>query len=633
MTAALEALRAADVLSALDVQTARTLGRLAGESDERVLIALALVSRQAQRGHVCLELSRLAEQGIMAEAEAALGREPWPSLEALRAALRASPLVGASGGVEHEARPVCLDAHDRLYLRRLYDQERSVATAIGDLASSPAERVDEAVLHSGLERLFGAVVAHKPTPTRAAKRAPADQLDLFGEPEPAAPPPAVAQAPDAQRSAAEHAVRHRFSVVSGGPGTGKTFTVVKMLALLVEQARALGQEDPLVLLLAPTGKAAARLSESVRKAKALLRCEPSVIQAITDKASTLHRALGVRRQQGGARSVREPLAARVIVVDEASMVDLGLMERLLVSVPDDARLILLGDKDQLASVEAGAVLGDICGEAGEQVAASPIARSIARSITTLTRSHRFSDDSAIKRLAEAIRQGDCARVFEVLHGGADEVQLREPQGEVDPRLLEAATASFGPLFAGSAAERISALDRYRVLCAHRHGPSGVIELNRRIEQALRRRGVLLGQGGHQGMHYAGRPILITENSYDNKLWNGDVGVLAEDTEQGLRACFADPEGVRRLPLSRLPAHESVYAMSVHKSQGSEVDEVAVVLPNEDSPLLSRELLYTAVTRARQRVVIYAPAATLKTCVERRVSRASGLREALWSVRS
>jgi exodeoxyribonuclease V alpha subunit len=196
-------------------------------------------------------------------------------------------------------------------------------------------------------------------------------------------------------------------------------------------------------------------------------------------------------------------------------------------------------------------------------------------------------------------------------------------------LFEAAIASFAPLFMGSAAERLSALDRFRVLCAHRQGPQGVIELNRRVEHALRRQGALRAQG----MHYAGRPILITENSYDSKLWNGDIGVLAEDTQVGLRACFADEsqaDGVRRLPLSRLPAHESVYAMSVHKSQGSEVDEVAVVLPSEDSPLLSRELLYTAVTRARRRVVIYAPVATLTTCVERRVARASGLREALWA---
>jgi len=216
-----------------------------------------------------------------------------------------------------------------------------------------------------------------------------------------------------------------------------------------------------------------------------------------------------------------------------------------------------------------------------------------------------------------------------LQSGLREVELREPRTDVDPRLFEAATSSFALLFDGSAAERIGSLDRFRVLCSHRQGPFGVIELNRRIEQALRRQGLLRAQG----MHYAGRPILITENSYESKLWNGDVGVLAEDTERGLRACFADealPDGVRRLPLSRLPAHESVYAMSVHKSQGSEVDEVAVVLPSEDSPLLSRELLYTAVTRARKRVVIYAPAGVLKTCVERRVARASGLREALWA---
>jgi exodeoxyribonuclease V alpha subunit len=621
MTDALTTLRFADVLSALDVQTARALGRLAGERDERVLIALALVSRQAQRGHVCLELPRLEEQGVVAEVRAALEREPWSSIDALRDALQASALVGGPSE-KHAERPLCFDARDRLYLRRLYDQERAVAIAIAELASSAAERVDEPALRSGLERLFGSPVA-KPAPARATKRVARDQLDLFGAQEPVAAP-AASDVPDAQRSAAEHAVRYRFSVVSGGPGTGKTFTVVKMLALLVEQARALGAEPPNVLLLAPTGKAAARLSESVRKARAQLNCDPQVIAAIHDKASTLHRALGVRRERSAGRSVRESFAAKVIVVDEASMVDLGMMERLLAAIPDDARLILLGDKDQLASVEAGAVLGDICGDAGQGAGDSPLARSI----TTLTRSHRFADDSAIKKLAEAIRHGDAARALHVLQSGVADVELREPHSGVDPRLLEATASSFAQLFQGSAAERIGALERFRVLCSHRQGPSGVVEINRRIEQALRRQGLLRVQG----MHYAGRPILITENSYESKLWNGDVGVLADDTELGLRACFADeglPGGVRRLPLSRLPAHESVYAMSVHKSQGSEVDEVAVVLPSEDSPLLSRELLYTAVTRARKRVVIYAPEPVLRLCIERRVARASGLREALW----
>jgi exodeoxyribonuclease V alpha subunit len=417
MTDALAKLRAADVLSALDVQAARALGRLAEERDERVLILVALVSRQAQRGHVCLELAKMEEQGVVAEAREALGREPWPSLAALREALRASALVGGTGA-DDARRPLCLDGGERLYLRRLYDQERAVASAIHELAASGAMRVDELVLQGGLERLFGSAPAKAAgPPARPAKRAARDQLDLFGEAEvvPARP----SNEPDAQRSAAEHAVRHRFSVVSGGPGTGKTFTVVKMLALLVEQARALGQEDPNVLLLAPTGKAAARLSESVRKAKAQLKCDASVVRAITEQASTLRRALGVRREQTSARVVREPFAAKVIVVDEASMVDLGMMERLLAAVPGGARLILLGDKDQLASVEAGAVLGDICGE-GSVASASPLARSI----TTLTRSHRFGDDSAIKRLAEAIRAGDAARVLEVLRSGATEIELR-----------------------------------------------------------------------------------------------------------------------------------------------------------------------------------------------------------------
>lgn len=634
MTDALTALRRADVLSALDAQAARTLARLAGEGDARVVLALALVSRHARLGHVCLELAQLEARGVRAELAGVLGCDPLPPLAELRAALAASRLVGTAPD-EHAARPLFLDARDRLYLRRLYDQERAVAAAVLALAASPAERVSEAVLARGLERLFG-VAPHKPAaPAKPAKRAAQEQLDLFGAPpKPATPaaPAAPPGEPDAQRAAAEHAVRRRFSVVSGGPGTGKTFTVVKMLALLVEQALAHEQRAPTTLLLAPTGKAAARLSESVRNAKAKLGCDPDVIAAIPDEASTLHRALGVRRnpREGSSHGPREPLAADVIVVDEASMVDLGMMERLLGAVPERARLVLLGDRDQLASVEAGAVLGDICGDGSGDGSgnSSDDPRPLARSITVLTRSHRFAEDSAIKQLAEAIRRGDVARALEVLRSGRGDAVLREPAQGIDPALLEAAAQRFSPLFEGDATARLAALDRFRVLCAHRTGPFGVGELNQRVEQALRRSGALRT---HDAV-YAGRPILITENSYEGRLWNGDLGVVVEQPGGGLRACFADPKapgGVRGLPLARLPAHESVYAMSVHKSQGSEVDEVAVVLPAADSPLLSRELLYTAVTRARERVVIYATAEALKACVERRVARASGLREALW----
>jgi exodeoxyribonuclease V alpha subunit len=663
MSDRLDALQAAGVLAALDVQLARALARLSGERDPDVLLAVAFASRTTQSGHVCLPLATFLEQAqrllnAQADSGATLPSIAWPTLAAWRSALHASPLVDSAltspASDSGNVRPLVLDARDRLYLRRLYEQERFVAAAVAERASAPALPVDEAVLREGLDRLFGASAkpAQSARPTASARaskknKASDKQLSLLE----LEPPQTIPRAPllepvqlsifedDAQRAAAELAVRSRFTVVIGGPGTGKTSTVVRMLALLVEQALAAGSAPPTVRLLAPTGKAAARLAESVRDAREALPCEPNVIAAIHDEASTLHRALGAPagddRRSGGI----EPLLADVVIVDEASMVDLAMMARLFSRTPPAARLVLLGDKDQLASVEAGAVLGDICGGIES---AQPASLPLARCIAPLTSSRRYAEGSGIKALAEAIRKGDVGRALQVL-GDAKlpDVQLREHRSGIDPRLLERAVEENKVLLAlKEPGDRLRALGRFRVLCAHRHGPFGVIEQNLRIEAALRGRGT----PRRSGSSYDGRPILVTENSYDAKLYNGDVGVLTAvdeelyawfDAPAATAALPSDPSPeqplarIRRVPLVRLPAHESVYAMSVHKSQGSEVDEVAVVLPDEASPLLSRELLYTAVTRARVKVIVYASLPALAACIERVVVRASGLREALW----
>jgi exodeoxyribonuclease V alpha subunit len=611
----LQALRALELLSDLDVHFANALGRLGGEHDERVLLAAALISQKVQAGHVCLPLAR-AQQSAEVPAEApAL---TWPALDEWIAALRASPLVGA----EHAATPLVLDAQGRLYLRRYFEHEQSLARALLERTRRPDLPVERSLLVAGLDRLF----EDGPRPARAGSKRAREQLDLFAG-------PATDDAPvNLQRVAAERALTRALCVISGGPGTGKTSTVVKILALLVEQELARPERSaPRVLLLAPTGKAAARLSEAIKHAKANLRCSEAVRAHIAEDASTIHRALGT--MPGSTTRFRHdrqtPLAADVVVVDEASMVDLALMVRLLDAVPSRARLILLGDKDQLASVEAGAVLGDICG-AG--LGAAALNAPIARDIVHLTRSYRYAQDSGIRLLADAINAAQPERALEILRDPRypDVALVETSAGSKVPReLFAAAVEGFRPFFAADDAQsKLRALEHFRILCAHRRGTHGQLAVNAGVEQALRAEGLIAGTSER----YSGRPIIVTRNDYQARLFNGDVGVLlaADDAPIRLRAHFAAADGrLVELAAARLPPHESVYAMSVHKSQGSELDEVAIVLPSEPSPVLCRELLYTAVTRARKRVVLYAPAEVVGLAVSKSVERASGLRAALF----
>jgi exodeoxyribonuclease V alpha subunit len=610
-----EALRELAVLSDLDLHFARAMTRLSNDHDPRVLLAAALVSQRVQAGHVCLDLPRLCRAELAFETAPTSNALDWPALDDWLLALRASPLVGD----EHAATPLYLDHESRLYLRRYFEYEHNLARAILERVRRPELPIDRAALAAGLGRLFDPVAPR--VAARVRKRASRAQLDLFGA--------ATPDTPDLQRVAAERSVERAFCVISGGPGTGKTSTVVKILALLVEQALAQGRAVPRMLLLAPTGKAAARLSESIKRAKAELRCAEAVRSAIAEEASTLHRALGaVPGSQRFGHDRDTPLAADLIVVDEASMVDLALMARLLEAIPDKARLILLGDKDQLASVEAGAVLGDICG-AG--LTPAPAAR-IASSIVHLTHSYRYAQHSGIRQLADAINQGQAERALEILRDPAlPEVSLvpAVAGAPVPDALFAAALAGFTPFFLAQGAEsKLRALERFRVLCAHRRGAHGQLAVNAGIEAALRDAGLI----SPRSERYPGRPIIVTQNDYQARLFNGDVGVLLHDPNdlERLRACFVGADArLREIAAARLPPHESVYAMSVHKSQGSELDEVAIVLPAEPSPVLSRELLYTAVTRARKRVVLYASAEVVAFAIHTSVERASGLRDALW----
>lgn len=603
----IDALQRAGWVSALDGQAAHTWARIAGETRPEPIVAAALASAAVAAGHVALALGRIDGQfTALATDPLAQGIE-WPDAGAWMRVLAASPLVHSAeearaADPEH-VRPLVVDASGHLYLRRYWDhQERLAAGIRARLAPESAPILDEGHLADGLDRLF-------PVPSGAG----------------AVPDGPVE--PDGQRLAAEGALRSRFFVISGGPGTGKTSTVVKILALIVEQALARGAAAPRILLLAPTGKAAAHLKMSVVRSASSLDCAAAVRGAIPVEASTVHRALGAGgRPTRYRRDAGNPLEADVVLVDEASMVDLALMSRLVDALPGHARLILLGDRDQLASVEAGAVLGDIAGDGAR--AAADDADGL-RPVVHLRRSHRFEADSDLGALVRAIHEGDADRVLALLDDPARAaVQRIDPSAGDELRdALRTGYAAFAS--AASPAEQLAALDRFRVLCAHRRGPQGVAAHNAMVEAWLDDEGVI--DPGEAW--YAGRPIGISRNDYAAGLYNGDVGLVARDPrdEDGaLRVLFRSSEGGERWisPL-RVGGAETVFAMTIHKSQGSEFDAVLVVLPDEPSPIVSRELLYTAVSRARQGVSVRASREAIRDALARRVERASGLREAIW----
>jgi exodeoxyribonuclease V alpha subunit len=427
--------------------------------------------------------------------------------------------------------------------------------------------------------------------------------------------------------------------------------VVKILALLQEQALADGGSPLRILLLAPTGKAAQRLASSVSAGLASLDVPRAVRDVIPTEASTLHRALGYSKTAHRFRHDAEsPLVADVVLIDEVSMVDLSLLYHVARAIRPDARLILQGDKDQLASVEAGAILGDIYNSraasswspafaeqvlaiTGDALAASEQASPLADCLVHLTQSFRYDDQSGIGRLARAINTGDAPAALRVLAASSPEArdcQWLEPAANADGReegtLAEIATLGYAPFIQTlDPAEKLARLGAYRILCAHRQGRGGVAHMNHLVETWLEAKGLLY----KDGTFYENRPIIVTQNDYALGLFNGDVGVVIKDAAGRLRACFESSEGLRFIAPGRLPPHETVFATTIHKSQGSEFDAVSVILPEAPSPLLGRELLYTAVTRARRRVDVLARSDVLEQAISRVVRRASGLGHRLW----
>jgi exodeoxyribonuclease V alpha subunit len=598
---------AAGVLGAADVHVALRLARLGGEGDPAVLLAAALAVRAVRHGSVCLDLatasSTTAVEGGEADAVAGLA---WPEAAAWVAAVEASPLVG--GADTDPDRPLRL-VDGVLYLDRYWRQEQIIASGVDAAAARPAPPLDTSRLRAAIDRLFP-----------SAK-------------------------PDRQRLAAA-VVAHRWvSVLAGGPGTGKTTTVARLLAVLQDQPG-----GPLrIALAAPTGKAAARLEQAVAGEAARLDLEDRERLGVP-KASTLHRLLGSRP---GARTRfwhdrENRLPYDVIVVDEASMVSLTMMSRLVDALRPQTRLILVGDPDQLASVEAGAVLGDLVRrEAPDRTASATgleplVAADLAdlgadervaaltAGVVRLSHVYRFAGE--IQDLAEAVRLGHAEEVLDVLARGAPSVLLVDAAADGGPGadraladlradVVESGVELTDAARAGDAERAMAGLERHRLLCAHREGPYGVTRWSRQVETWL---GEEIDGYARDGVWYVGRPLLVTSNDYQLGLFNGDTGVVV-DAGGHPRAAFRRDGETVCLPTSRLSEVQTVHAMSVHKSQGSQFDKVTLVLPPPDSPLLTRELVYTAVTRARRQVRIIGTTESLAAAVRRPIVRASGLR--------
>jgi exodeoxyribonuclease V alpha subunit len=426
-----------------------------------------------------------------------------------------------------------------------------------------------------------------------------------------------------QRVAAERAVRQWTTVLTGGPGTGKTTTVARLLVLLADQARARGERFS-VALAAPTGKAATRLQEAV--AGELEGLDPADRDLVGRVDSlTLHRLLGWRRDNS-TRFVHDRhnrLKYDLVVVDECSMVELTMMGRLLEAVRPEARLVLVGDQHQLTPVGAGAVLADVvAGFEGDP--ATPV--------VSLTHNHRSTED--IKALAEALRAGDSDDVVAVLRRGGDEVEFVETDtvdataAALRADAVASALATRRAAEAGDAPAALAALDRHRLLCAHREGPYGVRHWNRQVERWL------TDESGQPifGEWYVGRPILVTTNDYALEVYNGETGVAVLGDDGRLRAWVAGSERLRDYAPGRLDAVETMHAMTIHKSQGSQAERITVLLPDETSRLLTRELFYTAVTRAQEHVRVVGSEAAVRAAVTQQAQRASGLSDRITGAR-
>ncbi|MBX9245522.1 exodeoxyribonuclease V subunit alpha [Actinotalea ferrariae] len=608
----------AGLLSAADVHVAQRLGRLARETDETVLLAVALAVRGVRSGSVCVELDDAATLTAEAEVEREPGSAtepttldlPWPDLAAWRAAIERSPLV-AVGPIGHADRPVRW-VDGRLYLDRYWRDEQVVRDSVDARLAAPALPVDAAVVRDAVRRLF---------PRAEDER---------------------------QRLAAATCAVSTLTVLTGGPGTGKTTTVARVLAILQQVTGTRLR----IALAAPTGKAAARLREAVQLEVGRLAPEDRAGLGELE-ATTIHRLLGWR--PGSSTRFRHDASRRlphdVVVIDETSMVSLPLMARLLEALRPQARLLLVGDPDQLASVEAGAVLGDLVrrpptGQGPVPALAAVLPDSTApvggdrtalrNGVVRLTVNHRF-EGAELTALAAAIRDGRADDTVDLLRSGHPSIEWVEVDATLTPAHLtglrdDIRSAGLTLLTAareGDATAALHALEAHRLLLAHRRGPAGVahwadVAESWVAEAALAEATSAEAAADQAGPWPLGLPLLVTTNDRDTGLFNGDTGVVVADEAGSRVAVFGDPDRPLRISPHRLPAVVPVHAMTVHRAQGSQFARVSLVLPPAASPLLTRQLLYTAATRAREAVRLIGSEEAVRVAVGREIRRASGL---------
>lgn len=528
----------------LDISFGRFLASHSEVARDLLFKAGRAVSQARREGHVCVELQWV---------------DPSMPLGELKTTLLATELVGGAG----DYCPLILH-HDFLYLHRYFNYETIVADFIGNGSVDQTKYAQVAEL---LEQLF---------------------------------PPTV-DGVDEQKQAAISSLCNSFSVISGGPGTGKTTTVAKILALQVAL-----NPDVRIMLAAPTGKAAMRLEESLTDTLEHLEMAQGYKDKITVPVKTIHRLLGFR-PSGFKYNGGNQLPADFVLIDEASMVDLPLMADLMVALPEDCRLILLGDEYQLSSVQPGAVLGEICGGDADRKGQH------ADAIVTLRKSYRFKEDSGIRLLGDCIKKGNGKAALQVLQDDT------YPDVSLKPHDISSLVTAAQKAYSGETDEDfLAGFAKLGVLCCHRMGDFGVEDINQQVMKSL----------GHKLHHYYhGLPLMILANDHGLGLYNGDTCVVVEQNKR-FYACFKTAEGRRLILIRKLPVHAPAYGITVHKSQGSEYGQVAFVLPKGSSKVLGRELVYTAVTRAKREVTIYGAPEQILDAVGRRVVRVSGLGERL-----
>ncbi len=603
------------VISHLDWHFARWIA----EKSDSDLTALAafLTSWHLRQGDICVDLSLYAGRTFRPVDDAEIPAVNPPELNTWINELKNSEFVLVEEGVNKEdevflnTRPLVLNG-SMLYIGRYWAYEVLLASTIRRLACSELP-VDEEKLRLILDELF---------------------------------PSSEAEEPDWQKVATATALMRQLTIISGGPGTGKTYTIA---AILVALHRLYGGTMKIALA-APTGKAAARMTESLKAVIHRFTGDNDIGKLIEDDAVTLHRLL--RMREGRSTPFYGPdnhLPVDLLIVDEASMVDLPMMYRTVAALKPDARLVLLGDRDQLASVEAGSVFADLCacgrsiGYDSEWVARLekvtgmkiPVHQKegtpLDRSIVLLRKNYRFPESSTLGRLAARLRDGkgvlneieycEPANSFEIEEDGKACFRELRPEG-LREELKRIVKSWFAGIFeCNSPDEALRLFESSRILCAHRDGPFGILMINNLVEDILSREGVIKPFM----KYYRGRPVLITRNDYDVRLFNGDIGIVWPDETGRLMAWFRrKDETVRSVGITRLPEHETAFAMTVHKAQGSECDRILFIMPSRESPLLTRELFYTAITRARKYVEIWATAEAVEQAVFRRTIRGSGL---------